>query len=95
MSCGRANKLLVHRDVSIIFFVDIKVLYYALAEKVLEVFQPKCQVLYVSLHQLRFTLLANDQWSDESTSIRCDVNAIHLLVVVDRDKLLDTATLPQ
>ena len=95
VSCSWADKLLIHSDVGIIFFVDIKVLDDSLAEEVLEVFESKCQVLYVSLHQLGSTLLANDQWSYESASIRSDVNAIHLLVVIDRDKLLDAATLPQ
>ena len=83
MSRSWADILLIHSDVSIVLFIDIEVLYDALSEEVLEVFQPKCQVLYVSLHQLRSALLANDKWSYESPSIRSDVNAIHLLVVVD------------
>ena len=95
MSRCWAHKLLVHSDVSIVLFVDIEVLNDTLAKEVLEVFESECQVLYVSLHQLGSALLANDQWPNKSASISSNVDAIHLLVVVDRDELLDATTLPK
>ena len=47
------------------------------------------------LSESNLSFLADNKRSDKSPSIRCDVDAIDLSVMVDRDKLLYPASLPQ
>lgn len=83
MSCHGSHELLTHRDESIVLFVDVEVLDYALSQEVLKVFQAQRQVLDVSLSQFGSTFLDNDEWADESASISGDVDTVQLLVVVN------------
>ena len=70
-------------DECVVLFVHIQVLDNALAKEVLEVFEAQRQVLNVLLRQLGPTFLANDQRSDETTSVRSNVHAVQLAIVVD------------
>ena len=95
MSRSCTHSFLIHRYKRIVLFIDVKVLDDTLSQEILKVFQPKRQVMNMSLGQHWATALANDKWAHETTTICSNEHAIYLSIVVDGDKLLDSTSFSQ
>ncbi len=80
---------------SVVFLVDVKVFDEALPQEIVEIFESKTQILNVALLDLGTAPLYCEQWAHEAASVTGNVDAVLLVVEVDRHELLNAASFAQ
>ena len=63
--------------------IDIEILQQTFLEEVVKVLQPIFEVFDVLLSDFGFAVFNYDEWTDESTAITSDVDAVLVVVHVD------------